>query len=262
MAPEAELIVEDGIARLCLRRPQARNALTPALVDALAAELRSPVLTSAAALVLCGEGGVFCAGADLHLVREAAATGDPSSVLGSLLTAVQALIRILRTLPVPVVAAVEGAAAGAGMGLALAADLRVLGRSAVFVPAYLAIGASPDAGVSHHRARAMGGLQAGAALIRNRRLPADELAACGLADEVVPDGDALGAAQRLAREVAGTAPLALLATRRLLDAAFTRGLEAQLDAEAAEMSRLWTTADFAEGVAAFADRRRPQFTGG
>jgi 2-(1,2-epoxy-1,2-dihydrophenyl)acetyl-CoA isomerase len=256
MAPEAELVVEGGVARLWLRRPEARNALTPSLVESLAGELASPALASAGALVLCGEGSVFCAGADLDLVREAASQGDSDPTLGRLLAGVHALVRALREVPVPVVAAVEGAAAGAGMGLALAADLRVLGRSAVFVPAYLAIGASPDAGVSYHLARSLGGPRAGAALIRNRRLPATELFACGLADEVVDDGEALDAALRLAREVAATAPLALLATRRLLDAAPTQGLDAHLDAEAAEIRELWTTAGFAEGVAAFLDRRR------
>jgi 2-(1,2-epoxy-1,2-dihydrophenyl)acetyl-CoA isomerase len=261
VAPEAELVVEDGVGRLCLRRPEARNALIPALVEALAAELRSPALASAGALVLCGEGDVFCAGADLHLVRQAVSQGDPGAVLGPLLAGVHAVVRALREVPVPVVAAVEGAAAGAGVGLALAADLRVLGRSAVFVPAYLGLGASPDAGLSYHLARALGGCRAGAALIRNRRLPADELAACGLADEVVPDGQALPAALRLAGEVAGAAPLALLATRRLLDAAPTHGLEAHLDAEATEITRLWSTDDFAEGVAAFLQRRPPGFKG-
>jgi 2-(1,2-epoxy-1,2-dihydrophenyl)acetyl-CoA isomerase len=261
MAPEAELLVEDGIGRLCLRRPEARNALTPALVKAVADELRGPTLAEIRALVLWGEGGVFCAGADLDLVREAVASDDPAAVLGRLLAGVHALVRALREVPVPVVAAVEGAAAGAGMGLALAADLRVLGRSALFVPAYLAIGASPDGGVSYHLARSLGGPRAAAALLRNRRLPAAELAACGLADDVVDDGTALDAALRLAREVATVAPLALAATRRLLDAAPAHGLDAHLEAEAAEISRLWRTADFAEGVAAFLERRRPVFQG-
>jgi 2-(1,2-epoxy-1,2-dihydrophenyl)acetyl-CoA isomerase len=259
--PEVELVVEDGLGRLCLRRPEARNALTSALVQALAAELRSPALTSAGALVLYGEGGVFCAGADLHLVQEAVSQGDPGAVLGPFLAGAHALVRALRQFPVPVVAAVEGAAAGAGMSLALAADLRVLGRSAIFLPGYLALGLSPDAGLSYHLARALGGSRAGAALIRNRRLPADELAACGLADEVVPDGQVLAAALRLAGEVAGAAPLALVATRRLLDAAPIRGLDAHLDAEAAEVTRLWKTDDFAEGVAAFLQRRPPRFRG-
>src|SRR5918911_1373019 len=172
MAGEAELLVEDGMGRLCLRRPEARNALTPALVEAAADELRRPGVAEIRALVLWGEGGAFCVGADLDLVREAVASDDPAAVLGRLLAGVHALVRALRAVPVPVVAAVEGAAAGAGMGLALAADLRVLGRSAVFVPAYLAIGASPDAGVSYHLARSLGGPRAAAVLLRNRRLPA------------------------------------------------------------------------------------------
>src|SRR5919202_5063632 len=108
MAPEAELLVEDGIGRLCLRRPEARNALTPALVEAVADELRGPTLAEIRALVLWGEGGVFCAGADLDLVREAVASDDPAAVLGRLLAGVHALVRASSAVLVPAVAAAEG----------------------------------------------------------------------------------------------------------------------------------------------------------
>lgn len=255
------LEVEEGIARLRLRRPAARNALTPALVGDLLDAVRSPVVAGARALVLSGEGPIFCSGVDLTVLRRTLADGDLGGVLTSLLDGLHTAIRALRALPVPVIAAVDGAAAGAGLGLALAADLRVAGRSAVFVPAYLAIGASPDGGVSFHLTRALGGPRAAAAIIRNRRLGAAELAAAGLVEQVVDDGEAEASAVRLAAEVAGTAPLALLALRRLVDAAPTHGLDAHLDLEAETIRSVSTSADFAEGVAAFLERRPPDFLG-
>jgi enoyl-CoA hydratase/carnithine racemase len=137
----------------------------------------------------------------------------------------------------------------------------VIGASTVFVPGFGALGLSPDSGTSYHLTRALGSAAANAAFLRNRRITAPELAACGLADEVAPDGDVRATAQRLAKEVAGAAPAALLATRRLIDAAPGRTFDEQLDAEAGTIEGLFTTADFAEGVAAFLERRRPKFTG-
>jgi 2-(1,2-epoxy-1,2-dihydrophenyl)acetyl-CoA isomerase len=171
------------------------------------------------------------------------------------------IARKLRALPIPTVAAVEGAAAGAGVGLACAADLRVVGSSTVFVPAFCAIGLSPDSGTSFHLTRALGSAAANAAFLRNRRLTASDLVACGLADEVAPDGEVWAAAQRLAGEVAGAAPLALLATRRLVDAAPGHSFDDHLDAERATIKGLWNSADVVEGVTAFVERRRPRFEG-
>jgi 2-(1,2-epoxy-1,2-dihydrophenyl)acetyl-CoA isomerase len=159
------------------------------------------------------------------------------------------------------VAAVEGAAAGAGVGLACACDLRVVGASTIFVPGFQALGLSPDSGTSFHLARALGSPAAIALFLRNRRITADELLACRLADEVVPDGQVWAAAQRLAGEVAGAAPAALVATRRLIDAAATHSYDDHLDAEEATIKELLPTADVAEGVSAFLERRRPKFTG-
>ena len=169
---------------------------------------------------------------------------------------IEAAVAALGTLPDGI-----GALVLAGDGLACACDLRVVGASTVFVPAFGALGLSPDSGTSFHLTRALGGPAAIAAFLRNRRITSAELAACGLADEVAPDGDVRVTAQRLAEEVAGAAPAALLATRRLIDTAPNRTFDDQLDPEAASIRGLVTTADFAEGVTAFFERRRPEFTG-
>lgn len=255
---DVELTEGDGIAVLTLNRPEARNGLTAELLAAFVEAVRSITSGSARALVLTGAGPSFCGGGDLRAVKEAAASGQYET-LGRLVGDLQDTIRLLRSLPIPVVAAVEGAAAGAGLGLAMAADLRVLGRSSVFVPGYLAIGVSPDAGVSYSLARMLGGPQALAAMIRNRRLSAPELAAAGIADEIVDDGQALPAARKLASEVAGAAPHALVATRRLIDLATTHGLDPHLDAEAESIRTSWNNGEFAEGARAFLERRAAQF---
>jgi 2-(1,2-epoxy-1,2-dihydrophenyl)acetyl-CoA isomerase len=253
--------VEDGIATVLLDRPEVRNAITTELLEQLSDGLAGLPQAGARAAVLAGAGGSFCAGADLQVVREALA-GDAAAVLGALLDALHRLVRQLRGLPLPVVAALEGPAAGAGIGLAMAADLRVAARSAVFVPGYLAIGASPDGGTSYFLTRALGGSRAASLFLRNTPLRAEALLAAGLVEEVVDDGRALEAALALAREAAAAPPLALQRLRELVDLAPTHDLDAHLEAERRAMSELWPTGDFREGVTAFLERRRPRFRGG
>ncbi|HEV8624697.1 MAG TPA: enoyl-CoA hydratase/isomerase family protein [Acidimicrobiia bacterium] len=259
MATDVELTVEDGIGWLTLRKPDTRNAVEPEFVEA-AIEALDKLPDGIGALVLAGEGPAFCVGVNLNMTQRLLSDGQVEE-LHRLLDAMHTITRKLRALPVPTVAAVEGAAAGAGVGLACACDLRVVGASTVFVPGFQALGLSPDSGTSFHLARALGSPAAIAAFLRNRRITADELLACSLADEVVPDGEVWAAAQRLAGEVAGAAPAALLATRRLIDAAPTHSFDEHLDAEELTIKGLLTTADVAEGVAAFVERRRPKFTG-
>ncbi|HEY4409427.1 MAG TPA: enoyl-CoA hydratase-related protein [Acidimicrobiia bacterium] len=249
------LDVVDGIARLVLSRPAVRNAVSDDLLDGLWAALDSPVLDRAGALVLTGAGRGFCAGADLGALR-AAVEGDAEAVLGPMVARLHAIVLRLRALPMPVVAAIEGAAVGGGMGLALAADLLVLGRSAVLVPGSLVMGASPDAGVSYFLARALGGIRATAALLLNEALDAPTLLAQGLATAVVDDGEALAAAMTLAWRVRHVPTGSLLATRRLVDLAPTHDLGRHLDAEEREFRSLWNGAEFREGVAAFLDGGR------
>lgn len=255
-----EISVADGIGILALNRPEQMNALTVDMVARLGETAERAVAAGARTLILTGRGGAFCAGADLSLVNEALA-GDPFVSLTPLVDGLHSSIKRLRALPVPIVAAVEGPAVGAGLGLALAADLRVVGEKSRLITGYLGIGASPDGGVSYLLARALGSARALSLLIRNQPITADEAVALGLAEAVVPAGEALGAARELATSLTRTPPLALLRVRELLDRATVHGLAEHLDLEQQRITELWRTHDFVEGVSAFVQRRRPEFRG-
>lgn len=260
MTGPVELRHEDGVAVLTLARPDVRNACSGALLDGVHGVLAGPDLDGASALVFTGAGTSFCSGGDIAVMR-GALTGDTDFVMGSMIAVLQDIVARLRTLPIPVVAAVEGPAVGAGMGLALAADLRVVATSAVLIPGYMALAASPDAGVSYFLTRALGGPRALSAFLLNTPLRAETLLEFGLAEEIVADGGALGAGLALAKRVSGTAPDSLLAVRRLIDQAPTHDLASHLAAEVREFRGLWKGDDFREGVTAFLERRPPRFTG-
>jgi 2-(1,2-epoxy-1,2-dihydrophenyl)acetyl-CoA isomerase len=250
----------DGVGVIELDRPDQLNALTVELASSLGQAAEDLVADGVRALVLTGRGATFCAGADLSLVHRALAE-DPAPVLTPLVEGLHDSLRRIRRVPVPVVAAVEGPAVGAGMGLALAADLRVLGRRARLVPGYLGIGASPDGGVSFFLTRMLGSARAASLLLRNRPVTADEALALGLAESVVDDGTALDHARELAASLTGVPPLALQRVRELVDRATGQGLDEQLDLEQQRVTELWDTFDFREGVGAFLERRPPGFLG-
>jgi 2-(1,2-epoxy-1,2-dihydrophenyl)acetyl-CoA isomerase len=257
---ELHTSLADEVGTLTLDRPDHLNALTVPMVRALGLEAPALVAAGARAIVLTGRGPAFCAGADLALV-DGALAGDPHAALTPLVEGLHATVKVLRALPVPVVAAVEGPAVGAGLGLALAADLRVLAKDARLIPGYMGIGASPDGGVSYFLSRMLGAARAGALLLRNRPLDVEEALASGLAESVTEPGAALDAAQQLAATLNGTPPLALVRMRELVDRATVNGLADQLDLEQRRVTELWDTHDFTEGVRAFRERRRPAFRG-
>ena len=258
---EVELSLEDGVGRVEINRPDRMNSLTVEVATGLGRGAEQLVKDGARALVLTGRGGAFCAGADLALVRSAFAAPSPEEVLTPLVHELHSSIRRIRQLPVPVVAAVEGPAVGAGLGLALTADLRVASSHARLVPGYTAIGSSPDGGVSYYLARMLGPAVAARVLLLNETLTAERGRELGLVDEVVEPGAAMAAATKLAQRLSNTPPLALLRTRRLLDAASSQELSLHLDLEQELVTELWETADFREGVSAFLERRTPQFRG-
>ena len=206
------------------------------------------------ALVLATQGQVFCAGADLTSPR-----GPAGGEGGGLNPLYEQAVRLFSNRK-PVVAAIQGAAVGAGLGLALAADFRVAGPQARFVANFVKLGFHAGFGITHTLPRLIGLQRASLMLMTGRRIKAEEALSWGLADEVTA-GDTRAAALALAQEIAEAAPLAVQATRMTLRSGLSEAVRAQTDLEFAEQHRLMQTADFREGVRAVGERRPGAFTG-
>jgi 2-(1,2-epoxy-1,2-dihydrophenyl)acetyl-CoA isomerase len=246
----------DGVLTLTLHRPDALNALTAdlreRLRDALTDARRDPDVR---AILITGAGRGFCAGADLR--------GGPAEreFRVRLTREYNPLIRAIRELPKPVVAAVNGVAAGAGISLALAADLVFASETARFVPAFGRIGLVPDSGLARTLVRGLGRHRALAILIGDAPLEVAEARDLGLVAEVVPADQLMDHAGRRARALAAGPTLAYGYTKRLVNAAEDESLAAALDREAALQELAGRTQDHAEGVAAFGAKREPRFIG-
>jgi 2-(1,2-epoxy-1,2-dihydrophenyl)acetyl-CoA isomerase len=242
------------IAIITLAQPASRNALSPDLFAALTAAMNLAVDDGMRAMVLCADGKTFCAGGDLAAVNDVI-DGDIDRELGGIVDELHAMIGQLRSMPMPTIAAVDGAAVGAGVALALATDVRVLGESACFITGYLAVGSSPDGGASFHLARSLGTNQAVAGFLLNRRFTSADLQRAGLADQVVGTGTAGTAALELAEQLTSISPDALVAMRDLVYAAPGQSLDAHLDAEKVQFLKVARSDGFREGIAPFARKR-------
>ena len=170
-------------------------------------------------------------------------------------------VQAIRSLEKPVLAAINGPAAGAGLALAMACDLRIAARSARLVPAFLGIGLVPDSGLSQTLPRLIGAAAAFEWLVSGRAMPADEAKQLGLINRVVEDDELAGEAATLAATLADGPTAAIGMTKALIDGSAARSFEQQLDEEAALQARAAAGADFAEGVAAFLEKRPPRFSG-
>ena len=253
---EVETSRDGGVLTITLNRPEVLNAFDAAMHRALQAAFKEARADDVRAVVVTGAGRGFCVGQDLTEFRESA--GD---IAHRLRGTYHPTILGLRSLEKPVVAAVNGAAAGAGLSLALACDLRLAADSATFVPAFINIGLVPDSGGSFFAARLLGYARALEWLASGRRLTAAEAHAWGLVSEVV-EADALAErATALAAELAALPTRGIALTKRLLEHAQTATLEEQLEREAQLQAAATRTEDFREGVAAFLEKRPPQFEG-
>lgn len=254
----------DGIALLSLNRPDARNALTLAMVR----ELRG-VLDELASdrdcrvIVLAGEGRGFCAGLDLKI----AVFGDEAARNTTEAMALQELfagtIAQLRRLPQPIVAAVQGAAVGAGFGIALAADIRIAGHSANFIIGAVKIGLSAgECGISYHLPRLIGAGRAFEIMLTGRPIAAEEAMAIGLATRIVDDARLLDAALETAAAITANSPYSVKHTKQLMWANLeAQSLDAALELENHVQTVAMLTGDFREGAKAFAEKRPPRFRG-
>ena len=250
--------IDGPVATLTLDRPEALNALTVALKVALRRELERIAADRAVrAVILTGAGRAFCAGQDLA-ERE---RPDAAPLDEELRQRYNPIIRALRSMGQPVIAAVNGVAAGAGASLAFACDLRIAAGEARFVLAFGRIGLVPDSGATWFLPRLVGAARAAEIALTGDAIAADEALRIGLVSRVVPADDLMAEARGLADRVAAGAPLALALTKGALDRSWSVELDEALDGEAKLQGIAGASADHAEGLAAFREKRPPKFTG-
>ena len=253
MNDDPVLVTDDGALRvITLNRPAVMNALDGPMRRALTAAIAAP---GARCIVLTGAGRAFCAGQDL---TEAGAVDD---IGGTLAREYEPMLRAIVDAPVPVVAAVNGVAAGAGANLALVCDVVIAADSASFVQAFARIGLVPDAGGTWVLPRLVGQARAMGAMLTGDAIPARQAADWGMIWEAVPD-DAFADHWRARAAALAQGPTAAYRQMKaLVRLSATNDLPAQLAAEAQAQAACGATQDFREGIAAFAARRPPRFTG-
>jgi 2-(1,2-epoxy-1,2-dihydrophenyl)acetyl-CoA isomerase len=253
---EVETSRDGAVLTITLNRPDVLNAINRAMHDGLAGALKEARDPEVRAVVVTGAGRGFCVGQDLTEFREA-----PGDIADRLRGSYHPNIRALRALEKPVIASVNGPAAGAGLSLAAACDLRLAADSATFVPAFINIGLVPDSGGTFFIARLLGSARAFEWMTSGRRLTAAEAHAWGLVSEVVEADRLAERTAELAASLAAMPTRAIGMTKRLFAAAPTNTLEEQLELEAQLQSAATQSEDFREGVAAFLEKREPNFKG-
>ena len=252
--------IRDNVAYITLNRPEAANSLNQEMGnDLMRAAIQCSEDPVVRAVVITGVGSVFCSGGDLN---EFASQGErlPSS-LKELTTDFHAAISRLRRMDAPVIAAVNGPAAGAGLSLACACDIVIAAESARFVMAYTRLGLTPDGSSTYFLPRIVGLKRAFELTLTNRLLSAKEALEWGIVTRVVPDAELLTQTHALAVQLAAGATKALGAAKRLLETGCTETLETQMEHESQAIAAIAHTTDAMEGIAAFLAKRTANFKG-
>jgi 2-(1,2-epoxy-1,2-dihydrophenyl)acetyl-CoA isomerase len=253
---EVEVSREGAVLTITLNRPDVLNAINQAVHDGLRDALKQARADDVRAVVLTGAGRGFCVGQDLTEFREA-----PTDISERLRGSYHPTIQAIRGLEKPVIAAVNGVAAGAGLSLACACDIRIAADEATFIPAFIGIGLVPDSGGTLFIQRLLGTPRAFDWMTTNRKLTAAEALAWGLVNEVVESDRLAAHIADVAATYASLPTRAIGMTKRLFDHAATATLEEQLELESQLQAAATKTEDFREGVSAFLEKRQPAFTG-
>jgi 2-(1,2-epoxy-1,2-dihydrophenyl)acetyl-CoA isomerase len=252
--------IQGGVARLTLNRPERLNSFNTAMHAEVREALGSVKDREARVLVLTGAGRGFCAGQDLN-DRAVAPAGTAADLGESVEKNYKPLVLALRSLPVPVIAAVNGVAAGAGANIALACDIVIAARSSSFVQGFSKLGLVPDSGGTWTLPRLVGSARAMGLALLGDKLSADQAVQWGLIWRSVDDAELSAVVDALATQLAAAPTRGLARTKQALYEGWDRTLEDQLDIERDYQRELGYTADYAEGVAAFTQKRPPQFKG-
>lgn len=248
--------ITDGVAELTLNRPKALNSFTAAMHQEVAAALSN--VDGVRCLLLTGAGRGFCAGQDLS---DRDPDGEPVDLGYTLETYYNPLVRRLRALPMPVVCAVNGVAAGAGANLALACDIVLAARSAKFIQAFAKIGLLPDSGGTWVLPRLIGTARATALALTADPVSAEQAEQWGMIYRVINDGELMAESRELCAHFATQPTLGLTAIKQAMQVGLNNDLDTQLDLERDEQRRLGQSQDYREGVAAFLAKRKPVFKG-
>ena len=257
---EVEVEAESGIARITLNRPEVLNAIDLNLARAFRdCVLPLTEMSGLRCVVLKGSGRAFMAGGDVSGFAES--FDRAGQVIGDLLAALNPAIEALRNLDAPILAAVHGAAAGAGLALVSACDIVVAAESTKFLMAYDRIGGVPDCGATYFLPRVLGVRKAAQLMMLSETMTAVEAKEAGLVNFVVPDDGLSAEVERLAKKIATGPTRSYGQYKRLVQAGFDNSLHDQLEAERAAFVSATATQDFRSGVTAFLTKKKPDFTG-
>lgn len=256
---------QNNLAVITLNRPEAYNALTPDMIADLGKSVQSCNSPDVRAVLITGAGGAFCSGADVKVFASQLEEGGPEALALHLRELAGMLHRevvlTIRRLGKPVVAAIDGVAAGGGFSLMLSCDYRLASANARFLMAYANIGATADGGSTYLLPRLVGQGRAMEIYLASQPISAESALAMGLISQVCPAGELDRHALETATRLAQGPTLAYGRVKALFEASWDSGLERQLDAETEAISNIGLTGDFQEGVRAFTEKRRPQFQG-